>query len=118
MLSCLLSLTSPFLQEVPDRALDIGCAVGRASFELASHFGEVIGIDYSQQFVNTCNKLKELGRLDYEMLVEGKLTSKHVAVVPEGLVSLNDTFHILLTGFRLLNQGSLLSGAQEPFFDY
>src|SRR6476469_4480387 len=29
------------------RALDLGCAVGRASFELARDHQEVIGIDYS-----------------------------------------------------------------------
>ena len=28
------------------RALDVGCAVGRACFELAKHTDEVVGIDY------------------------------------------------------------------------
>lgn len=28
------------------RALDVGCAVGRACFELAKHADEVVGIDY------------------------------------------------------------------------
>ena len=30
------------------RALDIGCAVGGASFELSKSFHEVVGIDFSQ----------------------------------------------------------------------
>jgi hypothetical protein len=30
------------------RALDLGCAVGRSSFELARSFGEVVGVDLSK----------------------------------------------------------------------
>jgi 2-polyprenyl-3-methyl-5-hydroxy-6-metoxy-1,4-benzoquinol methylase len=33
-------------------ALDIGCAVGGATFELARSFSHVLGIDYSQSFVD------------------------------------------------------------------
>ncbi len=33
-------------------ALDVGCAVGGATFELARSFQNVIGIDYSQAFVD------------------------------------------------------------------
>lgn len=42
-------------------ALDIGCAVGGASFELARSFPHVLGIDYSQHFVNAAN-VREGGR--------------------------------------------------------
>lgn len=34
-----------------NRALDLGCAVGRSSFELARHFDDVLGIDFSSRFV-------------------------------------------------------------------
>lgn len=30
------------------RALDLGCAVGRSSYELARRFGEVVGVDISK----------------------------------------------------------------------
>jgi putative 4-mercaptohistidine N1-methyltranferase len=33
------------------RALDLGCAVGRSSFELGRDFEEVVGIDFSARFV-------------------------------------------------------------------
>ena len=36
-------------------ALDIGCAVGGATFQLARAFPHVLGIDFSQQFVNAAN---------------------------------------------------------------
>ncbi len=35
--------------------MDIGCAVGGASFELARAFPHVLGIDFSQHFVNAAN---------------------------------------------------------------
>lgn len=39
-------LTTLFLPLGPRRALDVGCAVGRACFELARDFDEVVGIDF------------------------------------------------------------------------
>lgn len=35
--------------------MDVGCAVGGASFELARAFPHVLGIDFSQHFVNAAN---------------------------------------------------------------
>lgn len=67
------------------RALDIGCAVGRASFELASKCEEVVGIDFSHHFVKVCNELKMRGSKNYQVLVEGEIMSDHKAVVPDHL---------------------------------
>ena len=39
------------------RALDLGCAVGRSSFELRWHFEEVVGIDFSHRFVEAALSL-------------------------------------------------------------
>ena len=33
------------------RALDLGCAVGRSSFELNQYFDEVVGVDISKAFI-------------------------------------------------------------------
>ncbi len=41
-----------------ERALDLGCAVGRSSFELSAHFEEVIGIDYSNQFITAAKEMQ------------------------------------------------------------
>uniref|UniRef100_UPI00398E931E uncharacterized protein isoform X1 n=1 Tax=Pristiophorus japonicus TaxID=55135 RepID=UPI00398E931E len=71
--------------DVPSRALDIGCAVGRASFELARVFEEVVGIDFSLSFVNCCNQLKEKGQLPYCVVTEGDLSTQHTAVVPKDI---------------------------------
>lgn len=37
--------------------MDIGCALGRTSIELASHFDEVIGIDFSKAFIEAANNV-------------------------------------------------------------
>ena len=42
-----------------NRALDLGCAVGRSSFELGRHFEEVVGIDFSARFVAAAERMRE-----------------------------------------------------------
>jgi putative 4-mercaptohistidine N1-methyltranferase len=64
------------------RALDVGCAVGRATFELARHCGEVIGVDFSSRFIAAANELKQRGELAYERLEEGARTTPAIARVP------------------------------------
>ena len=67
------------------RALDIGCAVGRSSFELARTCREVIGIDYSAAFIGAAEKIRTSGALDYECTIEGDRTARTTASLPEGV---------------------------------
>ncbi|CCN73196.1 5-histidylcysteine sulfoxide synthase [Vibrio nigripulchritudo] len=55
------------------RALDIGCSVGRATFELAKHFGHVDGIDFSARFIQQAYALTEQGEKRYTIRTEGDL---------------------------------------------
>lgn len=64
------------------RALDAGCAVGRSSFELAKHFPEVVGIDYSHAFIDAARSLLADGTLTYDMAVEGHLKQTLQAIRP------------------------------------
>ena len=57
------------------RALDLGCAVGRSTFELARHYQEVIGIDYSHIFINAANSLKRDGFYMASRQDEGSVTT-------------------------------------------
>jgi putative 4-mercaptohistidine N1-methyltranferase len=57
------------------RALDLGCAAGRASFELAPHFDEVNGIDFSARFIGLGVQLADQGVLRYTLADEGELVS-------------------------------------------
>ncbi|MFN3396940.1 MAG: 5-histidylcysteine sulfoxide synthase [Sulfurimicrobium sp.] len=54
-------------------ALDLGCAAGRASFELARHFDHVTGIDFSARFIGLGVQLAETGVLRYTLADEGEL---------------------------------------------
>ena len=64
------------------RALDLGCAVGRSSFELARFCGEVIGLDASESFIGTANRLQRDGALDYKYKLVGEIYKPARAVVP------------------------------------
>ncbi len=58
-------------------ALDLGCAAGRSSFELARHFEQVTGIDFSARFIGLGVQMAEQGRLRYTFAEEGELVSYH-----------------------------------------
>ena len=64
------------------RALDLGCAVGRSTFELARHCSEVIGIDYSHRFIEVAHHLQQHGSIPYAYVEEGRLTTPATAKVP------------------------------------
>ncbi|MFH0729446.1 MAG: 5-histidylcysteine sulfoxide synthase [Pseudomonadota bacterium] len=59
------------------RALDIGCAVGRATFELAKAFSFVTGLDFSARFIRIAFQLQEKGVIHYELTEEGDIVSYH-----------------------------------------
>ena len=56
-----------------NRALDLGCATGRATYELAHEFDEVEGVDFSARFIGVGVKLKEQGYVAYSSVVEGEI---------------------------------------------
>ena len=59
------------------KAFDIGCAIGRSSFELARDFQEVVGVDFSARFIQEAQELKENRTLRYALPIEGELKSFH-----------------------------------------
>lgn len=65
------------------RALDLGCAVGRSTFELARTCAKVIGIDFSHRFIEAAEKLRTGGELPYRRTDEGELGVDLVARRPE-----------------------------------
>ena len=68
-----------------ERALDLGCAVGRSSFELSKNAREVIAVDYSQSFVNSAAKIQNAGRISVSCLVEGRLREETEVELPRGV---------------------------------
>lgn len=59
------------------RALDLGCAVGRASFELARQFDSVDGVDFSHNFIRMATSMADTGAVHYARVEEGDLVSDH-----------------------------------------
>lgn len=90
-------------------ALDIGCATGRASFELARYFDRVTGIDVSKQFIEIAKQLQQHKRINYHSLEEGEKYSSHTATVPLGIRT--DRIH-----FRCMDAIHLFKSSQS--FDF
>ncbi len=59
------------------RALDLGCATGRSTFELARFSEFVTGIDFSARFIRVGHDMQKNGRIRYAIASEGKLVSYH-----------------------------------------
>lgn len=66
------------------RALDLGCATGRASFELARVFDEVTGIDFSARFIQVGVAMREQGHIAYVRSEEGEIATRREQTL-EGL---------------------------------
>lgn len=67
-------LIKPYLDGVDTKkAMDLGCSVGRSTFELAKSFDEVLGIDFSANFINVGVKLKKYDSLVFKVKTEGEL---------------------------------------------
>ena len=64
------------------RGLDLGCAVGRSTFEMARSSDEVLGIDFSQAFVRAAEALRAGESLVYQRLEEGTLRTELTARAP------------------------------------
>ena len=59
------------------RALDLGCAVGGTSFALAEHFDDVVGVDFSNAFINAANQMRaesDASPVTFSLPMEGELS--------------------------------------------
>lgn len=66
------------------RALDLGCAVGRSSYEMSRRFDRVLGIDFSHAFIDAAKALQN-GPAPYRRIDEGSMSTELVARLPEGV---------------------------------
>lgn len=67
----------------PGVFLDIGCATGRFSFELARKCESVIGIDWSERFIATARRLLLDRKITYSVREEGRIRAERTIVLPE-----------------------------------
>jgi SAM-dependent methyltransferase len=59
----------------PLHALDVGCAVGGGSFELAKHFQTVDAFDLSENFIRVARQMKDMERVTFQVPMEGDITA-------------------------------------------
>ncbi|MDP0491308.1 MAG: putative 4-mercaptohistidine N1-methyltransferase [Verrucomicrobiota bacterium JB023] len=84
-------VTKPFGLEQVDRGLDVGCAVGRSSYEMSRYCKEVIGIDYSHAFIKAAEDIKE-GACKIQRLEEGMIETDLEVALPRGIDSSRVSF--------------------------
>lgn len=80
---CVTECVDPSLLPANARALDLGCAVGRSTFELARLGATAVGLDFSQRFIEAAETIRRDGSLGYTRTDEGALTTPLVARRPE-----------------------------------
>lgn len=103
-------------------ALDVGCAVGRSSFELGRFCHRVIGVDYSLAFIRAASELKLQGQRSYQMTEEGSRTRELLAKVPEDIDRSRVSFEVgdahqlraELGQFHLVHAANLLCRLHAP----
>jgi SAM-dependent methyltransferase len=66
-----------------EQAYDLGCAVGRSTFELGHYARNVKGVDLSSTFIAAARSLLGQGRLATEILVEGEIAERLEVTAPE-----------------------------------
>jgi putative 4-mercaptohistidine N1-methyltranferase len=67
------------------RGLDLGCAVGRSSFEMSRRCGEVVGMDFSHAFIRAAEALRSGVSLGYSRREEAAVVTDLVAHLPAGI---------------------------------
>lgn len=108
------------------KALDLGCAIGRSSFELARGFESVVGIDFSTRFIRHAETMKQSGHLRYTLPTEGDLEAYYEAELSSfGLSDVTDRVEFWqgdacnlkphLKDFDLIFAGNLIDRLYDPY---
>lgn len=107
------------------KALDLGCAVGRSTFELATHFEKVDGLDFSARFISAAVELQTTGIKRFTAPVEGEIVEfKETTLVGMGYEAIADRCEFVqgdacnlkdkYTGYDLIFCGNLIDRLYSP----
>jgi putative 4-mercaptohistidine N1-methyltranferase len=77
--------TLHFSGQAAGRGLDLGCAVGRSTYEMSRSCSHVTGIDFSHAFIDAANHLREGKTVDYVRRDEGHVATQLTAKLPQGI---------------------------------
>ena len=105
-----------------DRALDLGCAVGRSSFTLSKFYHAVVGMDFSQNFIHAAEQLRQGETLFYQRHDEAHQYTTLTATAPADAFPDRIQFHQgdamalspELGTFDLVHAANLLCRLSEP----
>jgi len=107
------------------KALDIGCSVGRATFELAKTFDHVDGLDFSARFIQQACTLIEQGEKRYTIRTEGDLVEfKSITLAELNYIEIADKVSFMqgdacnlksqYTGYDLIYASNLIDRLGDP----
>lgn len=107
------------------RALDLGCATGRSSFELARHFDHVDALDFSAPLIQAPSQLQSTGLQRYAIQDEGEIVSyKEVSLDELGYRDISDKVTFMqgdacnlpekFTDYDLVFAGNLIDRLYDP----
>lgn len=110
------------LSSRPASAVDVGCAVGGSSFELARHCRSVIGIDFSQAFIAAATKLRTEGTYPTRKRIEADRFAPFTAQVAPDIDRSRTGFEVGdacalrsdLGGFDVVVAANLICRLPEP----
>jgi putative 4-mercaptohistidine N1-methyltranferase len=74
-----------FSNHPADRGLDLGCAVGRSTLEMARDCREVLGVDFSHAFIHAATTLLGGSPIGYDRCEEAALATRLEATLPAGI---------------------------------
>jgi putative 4-mercaptohistidine N1-methyltranferase len=105
-----------------ERALDLGCAVGRSTFELARIARNVIGVDLSQHFIAAARQIQQTGRIVIRRIEEGEISTTIERELPSEIDRTRCSFEVgdataLRTGlgeFDVLLAANLIDRVGSP----
>jgi putative 4-mercaptohistidine N1-methyltranferase len=104
------------------RALDLGCAVGRSSFELAQYAEQVTAIDYSHSFITAAKHLQNNHNIEIQIQQEAHLYSTNSLNLPKSYTNFNIDFQqgdamnlpVQLGSFDIVHAANLLCRLSDP----
>lgn len=104
------------------RVLDLGCAVGRSSLELSRLAEEVIGIDFSANFIEVADQIRRGACVSYARYGEMHLPQSLTVQLPQGVrpdrvsFEVGDAMNLRadLGSFDLVHAANLLCRLAEP----